>query len=539
MRLTIAHKLLLTLFIVFAIVLITSLAYESRQQKALLESVISEQTLDKAGNYFDSLNMMMLTGTMSQRETLRDKVLSHKGIENVRVIRGPAVTKLYGPGFENQAPIDDFDQRALKGEQISETITTDSGKTLLVALPMKASSNYRGTNCIQCHLAEEGEVLGVVRLEYNLGPLYQRVDEQLLITAGIMAIIAATGFLFALTLIRRMIVRPLLRVSSYMKQTSLYQDLSGRLNENRTDEIGELCRSYDQMLDNFTASLQQVQNTSESLTQQANQLIRVSSDTTSAADSQRLETSEMLTAIDEMQHQQHDVERRTTEAASLSESAADAALEGTRLADDAGAGIKHLVTDIENVKVRIDNLNEQSQQVTSILDVIRGIAEQTNLLALNAAIEAARAGEQGRGFAVVAEEVRNLANRTHQATGDIQSIIQALHADCEASASAVEDTCQTAYSKMETIEQLSRALSEIGNGIQVVNHHANDIQQQSSAQASMVDSIRTKVETITSHADDTSSRALQSREISVNLEQLVEQLEHLLRQFTLSGDKKA
>ncbi len=92
---------------------------------------------------------------------------------------------------------------------------------------------------------------------------------------------------------------------------------------------------------------------------------------------------------------------------------------------------------------------------------------------------------------------------------------------------------------MATIEQLSQALSEIGSGIQVVNNHANDIQQQSSTQAHVADSIRTKVETITSHADDTSTHALQSREISVNLEQLAEQLEQLLHQFTLSSDNNA
>lgn len=534
MRLTIAHKLLFTLFTVFTVVLIASLSFESRQQKQLLESVISEQTLDKAGNYFDSLNMMMLTGTMSQRETLREKVLSHNGIESVRVIRSPAITNIFGPGFDNQAAVDEFDRRALEGEQISETI--HNGNTLLVALPMKASKDYRGTNCLQCHIVPEGEVLGVVRMEYNLIPIYQRIHEQLLAAGSIMSAIAATGFLFALFMIRRIIVRPLRRVSNYMKRTSINKDLSGRLNENRTDEIGELCQSYDQLLDNFSLSLEQVQQTSESLTSQANKLIKVSADTSNAADSQKSETSEMLVSIDDMQHHQHEVEHRTTESSTLSSKAAQSAMLGTKLADDAGNDIKHLVSDIENVKVQIDSLNDQSQQVASILDVIRSIAEQTNLLALNAAIEAARAGEQGRGFAVVADEVRNLATRTHQATGDIQSIIEALHNDCEASAHAVETTCETAYSKMATIEQLSQALAEIGSEIQVVNTHATDIQQQTSNQANMADSIRSKVEIITSHADDTSTHALQSREISVNLEQLVEQLERLLHQFTLSGN---
>ncbi|KXI23865.1 methyl-accepting chemotaxis protein [Photobacterium sanguinicancri] len=539
MRLTIAHKLLLTLLAVFTLVLAASLTYESYQQKALLQSVISEQTLDKAGNYFDSLNMMMLTGAMGQRETLRQKVLSHSGIDNVRVIRGEGITKYFGAGLKGQTPVDEFDRRALLGEQIVETVQTPNGQNLLVALPMKASSDYRGTNCLSCHIVPEGEVLGVVRLEYSLGPLYERVNKELLLAGGIMALIAGTGFLFALFMIRRIIVRPLRRVSNYMKHTSINKDLSSRLNETRQDEIGELCQSYDQLLDNFSASLQQVQTTSESLTLQANELICVASKTTHAVESQRSETTDIGAAIEHMQQQQHNVEQRTAEAATLSQNASDSARQGTQLAISAGDDIRYLVKDIENVQTRINHLNEQSSQVTTILDVIRGIAEQTNLLALNAAIEAARAGEQGRGFAVVADEVRNLATRTHQATGDIQTIIEVLHQGSEASAKAVEDTCKTAYAKMETIEQLSQALSDIGNHIQVVNTHANDIQQQSAEQANMADSVNIKIETITRHADETSSHAMQSKEISVNLEQLAEQLERLLHQFTLSSDNKA
>ncbi|MGR2767755.1 methyl-accepting chemotaxis protein [Photobacterium ganghwense] len=539
MRLTIAHKLLLTLLMVFLVVLVASLAYEARQQKTMLESVISEQTLDKAGNYFDSLNMMMLTGTMSQKETLREKVLSHNGIENVRVIRGPGVVNMFGPGLDYQKPVDDFDRRALAGEQISETISTPNGKTLLVALPMKASSNYRGTNCLQCHIVPENEVLGVVRLEYNLGPLYERVDSQLLNAGAIMSAIAAAGFLFALMMIRNIIVHPLRRLSGYMKTASQNKDLSQRLNSSRTDEIGELCHSYDHMLDNFSASLRQVQQTSESLTQQASQLTQVSGSTNQAADSQRYETGLMFTAIDNMQHQQHDVEQHTTETAALSRQASQAAQSGTQLAQEAGESIQQLVHDIEHVKARIDHLHMQSQQVGSILDVIRGIAEQTNLLALNAAIEAARAGEQGRGFAVVADEVRNLATRTHQATGDIHTIIDNLHQDCEASADAIETTCQTAYGKVETIRELSAALAAIDNHIQTVNQHTVDIQQQSSSQAALADDIRSKVEIITEHADDTARHAQSSKEISVNLEHLAEQLERLLHQFTLSGHHKA
>lgn len=134
---TITTKLLLTLISVFAMVLAGSTAYQYWQQRDLINSVLSEQLHDKASNYFDSLNMMMLTGTMAQKETLRQKALAQDGIEQVRVLRADAVSKLYGPGQENQKPVDDIDRRALGGEFILEPYEADWGKGIVVALPMK------------------------------------------------------------------------------------------------------------------------------------------------------------------------------------------------------------------------------------------------------------------------------------------------------------------------------------------------------------------------------------------------------------------
>jgi Methyl-accepting chemotaxis protein len=535
---TLASKILLALFLVFALVLATSLAYQSHQQKALMTSIVSEQTLDKASNYFDSLNMLMLTGTISQRNTLREKMLSHKGIDDARVIRGEAITRFFGPGNPEQSSQDAIDQRALKGETIVETFDANGGKGLVVALPMKASSDYRGTNCLQCHVAEEGTVLGVIRLEYDLEPLYSTIDREMLITAGIMGSIAVIGFLISLTVIRRWVVSPLKRVSAFMKRTSHDKNLSERLNNTRDDEIGELCDSCDQLLDNFSASLQQVQRTSETLSAEAMNLIRVSSHTDQLADSQRHETNDMSSAIDDVQRHQHDIQNRTQEAAQLSESAAGSANQGSDLANVAANDIRKLVNDIGQVRTQILDVNQQSQQVTTILSVIREIAEQTNLLALNAAIEAARAGEQGRGFAVVADEVRNLASRSHDATGEIQTIIENLCAGSEASAQAVEATSDSANQRGETVMALSSALGHIADQVRTVNDNANDISKQSDHQAQMTDALLSQVGRIQRHANDTATNANEVKAISANLEQLVEQLEGLIGQFQLSDTLK-
>lgn len=194
MNSTITSKLLLTLISVFAVVLAVSTTYQYTQQRDLLNSVLSEQLHDKASNYFDSLNMMMITGTMAQKETLRQKALAQDGIEQVRVLRADAVSKLYGPGQENQKPLDDIDRRALNGETIIEPISADWGKGLVVALPMKSSSDYRGTNCVACHMAEEGTVLGAIRLEYNLSHVNQMMSKHTVIAVGIMASICFCWF---------------------------------------------------------------------------------------------------------------------------------------------------------------------------------------------------------------------------------------------------------------------------------------------------------------------------------------------------------
>lgn len=534
MRSTITFKLLLALIAVFTCVLAVSTGYQYYQQKTLINDVLSEQLHDKASNYFDSLNMMMLTGTMSQKETLRQKALAQEGIEQVRVLRADAVSKFYGQGQTNQQPLDDIDERALSGELVIEPISAEWGKGLVVALPMKSSEDYRGTNCVSCHIAPEGEVLGAIRLEYNMSHVNALINKQAVFAMGIMSVIAFVGFLITMGLIRKIIVRPIQNTSRFMSNVSASKDLSKRLSGTQNDEVGQLSDSINSFMDTVSESLERVRDTSHSLADSAGRLTDVAQSTDEAADNQQVETNEVQTNITDMLEQQSVVEQATVDATTLVNHTVDVATTSAGQAHHVSEDIKHLVTDIDKVRENIATLNQQTDEVSSILGVIKGIAEQTNLLALNAAIEAARAGDQGRGFAVVADEVRNLASRTAEATSNIETIISQFQQGSEESLTSVDTVCEFAHQRSVDVEALSQTMHNVVDEMHQVLKHAENIQHQTLTTSGVSKHIQSKVDTITLHANETSQSASHTREISVVLEHLSERLESLLNQFTLS-----
>jgi len=248
-------------------------------------------------------------------------------------------------------------------------------------------------------------------------------------------------------------------------------DLTKRINSSRNDEIGQVARDFDEFIDGLAELIRSIVQKSAKLFNGVEELDVGAKNIKQTSEQQLASVEQIVTAVTEMSYAINEVAQNaqltSTEVVEVNRLAAD----GSEITNNAVEEIKGLSETVEEATTAISKLSKNSQDIASVLDVIRGVAEQTNLLALNAAIEAARAGEQGRGFAVVADEVRNLASKTQQSTENIQVMIEALHKGVNEAVTSINKgnaATQTSveYSKktlgaLKTITTVSQKVSDV------------------------------------------------------------------------------
>ena len=449
-----------------------------------------------------------------------------------------------GDDSGGQGKIEQADQALTQAEQLKTTIKDEGYQTVLnevsghIAGFSEKLAEYTGL------LAEEKTVYE--QLHQRAAQVVERVDQAYvaedlsmqaelkknsLLIIGSSALALLVGLLAAWA-ITRLIVTPLRSVIRVAQQIAA-GDLSATIEVTRRDEIGQLMQAMQQMGAGLSSIVSGLQAGIEQLASSAQSLSAVTEQTNLEVSSQKEETEQVATAMNQMTATVHDVARNAEEAAQAAQTADDKVESGQQVVRHSMARIEQLADSATSASSSIESLSAQIQNIGTVLSVIKSVAEQTNLLALNAAIEAARAGEQGRGFAVVADEVRALAKRTQQSTEEIERLVSALRSAAQSSVQQIQNSGELVKLAVSDALQTESALGSIAVAVSLIQQMNQQIAAAAEEQSSVAEEINRSVTSIRASADQSSLAMQGNTASSIELAQLGGELKGMVGHFRL------
>ncbi|MCY1353794.1 Methyl-accepting chemotaxis protein McpU [compost metagenome] len=343
---------------------------------------------------------------------------------------------------------------------------------------------------------------------------------------------AAVVGLLLVWLTARGVTRPILGVAGMLKDIASGEgDLTRRLDYARQDELGELAGWFNRFLDKLQPIIADVKRSVQDARGTADQSAAIASQTSAGMQQQYREVDQVATASHEMSATAQDVARSAAQAAEAARGADHATREGLGVIGRTTSAIEQLASEMSAAMDEVQALAASSEQIGSVLEVIRAIAEQTNLLALNAAIEAARAGEAGRGFAVVADEVRNLARRTQDSVEEIRQVIEGLQHGTREVVGSMHSSHRQAQGSVEQVEQAVAALQRIGEAVTVITDMNLQIASAAEEQSAVAEEINRNVAAIRDVTESLSGQAEESAQVSQALNRLANHQQGLMDQF--------
>ncbi|WXL25065.1 methyl-accepting chemotaxis protein [Ectopseudomonas mendocina] len=308
-------------------------------------------------------------------------------------------------------------------------------------------------------------------------------------------------------------------------------DMTVSIKAQSQDELGELSTLFNETVKKIRELIERVGQTVVEVERQAERVEHVSAESNAAVTGQRSQIDLIATAMNELSATAQEVASSAAAAVGSAQSVNDETVTGRALLESQVGSIQRLAGEIDQSVLVINQLANDSQSISQVLDVIKGIAEQTNLLALNAAIEAARAGEQGRGFAVVADEVRNLAKRTQQSTAEIETMIAKLQNGVNAAVKTMNTSHEMADSTVNESGKVQLALENILGAVGTIVDQNQQIATAAEEQTAVAHDIDQNIVQISQAGELTAEGAGQTEQASRELSALVSRLKQLIGAF--------
>lgn len=360
------------------------------------------------------------------------------------------------------------------------------------------------------------------------------VQSSSLLSLIAMAVVSLVVGIFISKIIISNIVTPIKGVMSVLTTMAQDNDLTKRMNFASKDEVGAMGNAFNSFVEKLQKLVMGITDASEQLSTAAEETSVVSRSTNQNIAQQKNETTHVASAITQMT-------ATVQEVANSAEKASAAAIKGDKDSESGRQVVEEIVASINNLADEINSstsvirtLKSDSENIGTVLDVIKNIAEQTNLLALNAAIEAARAGDQGRGFAVVADEVRSLAQKTQDSTKEIEDLILTLQQGSDNAVSSMELNKTSIEGLVAKAVNATNSLKEITNSVSSITEMNTLIATAAEQQSHVVNEINNNVLNIQQVSENTAEGSEQVSQASQEIAQLSERLTNMVRQFKVS-----
>ena len=482
------------------------------------------------------LTGMMITGTVAQRDVFLDQIKELSVVRDLEVIRGEAVTKVFGDGGVPAAPVDADERAALSEGRSTMRVehSAEHGEHLRVVIPSLASRNWLGKDCIACHQVDEGVALGVVSMRISLDKANAAVvafrNESILF--AVLVSIPLIGFVYFF--IGRFVTRPLAQLNLGMAAIAEGGgDLTRRLPVRSGDEIGTTARTFNDMLSTLAGLVRHVGDSASAVTHAAQDLARDAEEVAQSSHRQNDNSLAAANGVDAMMDSITDIAARTEGVRARSHDSLHRSREGQQ-------SLARLVGEVGEVEVTVRQMAdavsafvESTKAITRMTGEVREIAEQTNLLALNAAIEAARAGEQGRGFAVVADEVRKLAEKSARSAGEIDAITREVGRRSDSVQIAIESGLGHLASSREMADAVQQVLAAANSLVMEVGEGLDRIAEATGEQRSASEGVTSSIGEIAGMAQNNNQALEQTVASARELGALAARLQESVARFRL------
>lgn len=328
------------------------------------------------------------------------------------------------------------------------------------------------------------------------------------------------------------VTRPIDEVAARLHEIATGDgDLRSRLVYPRQDDLGKLARGFNAFLDKLQPTISSLKDSVAQARGNASRSADIARQTSEGMQVQFREIDSVATASNEMSMTAQDVARNASGAASAAREADLSAQAGRLVIERSSDSLGALSHELARSESQVQRLSEESEQIGSVLEVIRSIAEQTNLLALNAAIEAARAGENGRGFAVVADEVRGLALRTQRSVAEIRVVIERIQGGTQAVVTSMHASREQARASVDAFDSTVDALGSIAQAISTINEMNTQIASAAEEQSAVAEELNRNVAAIRAVTDTLTGQAEGSARAAEQLDGLAQEQLALVERF--------